>query len=454
MGILKNKVIVERCNDYDRKNVDEVLDLFDSLFAETIGHGETVVIKPNWIAPCHKYNADEWQSVITHPRFISGVVRKVIRQLNGKGKIVIADAPQTDTVFSTLVGRMPIDEWTRACNEQGIDLEVLDLRDHEWTNEGDIIISRKILPGDPMGSVEYNLRDDMSEFYGHQPSAMGYYGADCDIKETNLAHANGNHLYRVSRTVISADVFINLPKWKTHKKAGITCSLKNLVGINTYKNYLPHHTEGTPAMGGDQFPSSNVKSALEVYLLEYFKKILLRYDKYSRYMIPVKKLGKVIFGATQDKIRSGNWYGNDTLWRTILDLNKILLYGNTDGTMKEAEVSRGKKYLSFVDGIIAGEGNGPEAPDPLNTGIIIGGSNPVSVDCVAARLMGFDHLKIPSLYKTFHMKRFPIADFSYTDVEVMSKTMPSYNSPLIDISKENCFCFKPHFGWVHNIELS
>ena len=32
----------------------------------------------------------------------------------------------------------------------------------------------------------------------------------------------------------------SLPKLKTHKKAGITCALKNLIGINGNKEYLPH----------------------------------------------------------------------------------------------------------------------------------------------------------------------------------------------------------------------
>ena len=49
-----------------------------------------------------------------------------------------------------------------------------------------------------------------------------------------------------------------------------------------------------------------------------------------------------------------------------------------------------KKYISIVDGIVAGEGNGPKAPDSVNAGCIIAGSNPVSVDVVCARMMNFD----------------------------------------------------------------
>ena len=63
---------------------------------------------------------------------------------------------------------------------------------------------------------------------------------------------------------LEADVIINLPKLKTHQKAGITCALKNLIGINGNKEYLPHHRIGGFELGGDCYPgSSDLKRALE-----------------------------------------------------------------------------------------------------------------------------------------------------------------------------------------------
>jgi Domain of unknown function (DUF362) len=134
--------------------------------------------------------------------------------------------------------------WVEMGMRAGTQVDILDLRDDEWRTEHDVIVSRTKLPGDPRGSTECDLTQ-FSEFVDHRPSAAGYFGADYNRQETNWAHSNGHHRYKVSRTVIESDVFINLPKLKTHKKAGITASLKNLVGINTYKNWLPHHTEGT-----------------------------------------------------------------------------------------------------------------------------------------------------------------------------------------------------------------
>src|SRR5262249_11358484 len=203
------------------------------------------------------------------------------------------------------------------------------------------------LPGDPRGSTECDLTLH-SEFVDHRPGAAGYCGADYDRKETNLAHSDGHHRYKVSRTVIESDVFVNLPKLKTHKKAGITASLKNLVGINTYKNWLPHHTEGTPQNGGDQFPHKTVRTTAEGRALEGARRVLSSHTELGRLIGPLKSLGKLALGDTRNVIRNGSWYGNDTIWRMILDLNKILLYANPDGTLRPDRLDQRKRYITLV----------------------------------------------------------------------------------------------------------
>ena len=42
----------------------------------------------------------------------------------------------------------------------------------------------------------------------------------------NRTHTRGRHQYLVAREVIEADLVVNLPKLKTHMKAGITGALK------------------------------------------------------------------------------------------------------------------------------------------------------------------------------------------------------------------------------------
>ena len=285
------KVHVEPCKEYDAAAIDAALERCAAVFDSTIRKGDRVVLKPNWIAQSHKYEPDVWECVITHPALITGVLRRVLHALDGEGRVVITDGPQTDTSWDALMRRMEPEKWIRMGHEAGIEVSIVDLREDAWETRGDVNVKRMKLPGDPAGSTVCDL-GAQSEFDGHQPTQKGYYGADYDTAETNEAHSNGHHRYRVSRTVIDSDVLVNIPKLKTHKKAGITCSLKNLVGINTYKNWLPHHNEGTPAQGGDQFPCDTKKSRLEATLSRGFKSILLKMPWLGRAFIPLKAIGK------------------------------------------------------------------------------------------------------------------------------------------------------------------
>ena len=246
---------------------------------------------------------------------------------------------------------------------------------------------------------------------------------------------------------MDADVFINLPKLKTHKKVGVTCALKNLVGINANKNWLPHHTEGTPEDGGDQFPAANTRTRLEYSWMGAAKRWLKNRPALSRLFVPVKKAGRLVFGDTQKVVRSGNWHGNDTCWRMVLDLNKCFFFFDGSGQPRKKPL----RYLTVVDGIVAGEGNGPMSPDPKACGVIIAGTHPVAVDCVAATLMGFDWQKLRLLKQSFAMREMSFVPFSPDDIEVVSNK-PAWSGKLNNM--EETFSFRPHFGWVGTIENS
>src|SRR5690554_5888999 len=83
-------------------------------------------------------------------------------------------------------------------------------------------------------------------------------GADYDEEITIAHHSGGRNAYLVARTVLSADLVVNVPKVKTHKKSGVTLSMKNLIGINGDKNWLPHYRAGFTSRGGDEFPRPNL----------------------------------------------------------------------------------------------------------------------------------------------------------------------------------------------------
>jgi hypothetical protein len=85
----------------------------------------------------------------------------------------------------------------------------------------------------------------------------------------------------------------------------------------------------------------------------------------------LKRVGRWVFGDTNQVVRSGNWYGNDTAWRMVLDLNKVLFYFDGEGKQLQSPL----RYLTIVDRIVAGEGDGPVVADPLSAGLIVAGFN-------------------------------------------------------------------------------
>jgi len=164
----------------------------------------------------------------------------------------------------------------------------------------------------------------------------------------------------------------------------------------------------------------------------------------SRLFIPLKKAGRIYFGSTHKVVRSGNWHGNDTCWRMVLDLNQCLFYFDGNGERRKKPL----RYLAVVDGIIGGEGNGPMAPDPKPCGVIVAGTHPAAVDCVAATLMGFDWRKL-RLLKNCFARESNFVPFQAEAIEVISN-QPAWSGKLEQIV--DTFNFRPHFGWVGAIE--
>lgn len=440
------RVEVRRVASYDVEAIERVLP--DGLF-DVIEPGDAVVLKPNWVLEGHQKDPRAWEHVITHPAVITAVLRKVLARLGGAGRVSILDAPTTEASFRALLARYPVAGWQALARTYGTRLEILDLRDWEWRVRDGVVVARTRLPGDPRGGTEVDLVGAASEFHGHRRSVRGYYGADYDRAETNRAHDGHHNLYRVSRTALAADVFVNLPKLKTHRKAGITSCLKNLVGINTYKNFLPHHSEGGPSDGGDQYPTDGVHARVEGPLRGFLGQHLLQHPSLARALAPAVRLGRRLFGDTQRVVRSGNWHGNDTIWRMILDLNKVLRYANEDGTLRPGEAAYAKRYVGIVDAVVAGDGNGPLAPDPVEMGYLVCGGDAVAIDAACAALMGFDPSCIPTIARAPEARRYPLCDGSLDDVRIVHDGREVAVAELPAAWVVPC---TPHHGWRGRIE--
>ncbi len=417
--------------------------------ADFIRSGDHVVLKPNWVKEHdERYpGPDQWEHVVTHPDVIEAVIHWLAPKLQGVGRVTVCDAPQTDSSFATLRRYCGLDQMIARCQElwPSLRFELLDLRPEEWHAVDGVTVAKTELPGDPLGSTHVRLNED-SEFVGFHGLGQ-LYGASYNMAETNERHRDATHEYLLCRTPMAADVLINLPKLKCHKKVGLTCALKNLVGINANKNWLPHHTEGTPDQGGDQFPAPTLKAKLEHSWMGRIKRLLFGRHWLSKLFVPVKKLGRLVFGDTQKVVRSGNWHGNDTCWRMVVDLNKSFFHFDGEGRPR----SQPARYLAVVDGIIAGEGNGPMAPDAKPCGVIVAGANPAAVDSACCALMGFDWRKIKLLTGVFAAKTKRVAEFSHDAIEARSN-FSEYQKPLAAYTAEDSFRFKPHFGWVGTVE--
>lgn len=230
-----------------------------------------------------------------------------------------------------------------------------------------------------------------------------------------LAHRPGRHQYLVSREVLDANLIINLPKLKTHKKAGITCALKNLVGINGNKEYLPHHRVGGSLSGGDCYPGRSALKRTQEWLL----------DQQNRSRSPsgaaawhyVASLAGAAAARTGDSLGvEGSWSGNDTVWRMCLDLNRILLYGTVEGTLADTVQRR---VVHIADGMVAGQGDGPLAPTPLALGLLLASENPWAMDWVAAHLLNMEPSRIALVREASGKFRWPISISSPEDIHIL-----------------------------------
>jgi hypothetical protein len=210
-------------------------------------------------------------------------------------------------------------------------------------------------------------------------------------------HRPGRHEYLVVKCVQKADLFINLPKLKTHIKAGLSAALKNLVGINGHKEFLPHHTRGAYFDGGDCYCAGNVFSRLaDRWYDDWWERQAEMPVRGRRVRAIVHRmLRAAAAGAGAGMISAGSWSGNETLWRTILDLNHLVYFGP----------QRPQYILTIVDGVIGGEGEGPLQPTPKSVGWLVAGENPACIDAVLARSMGYNCARIPVVYHALTHKR-------------------------------------------------
>lgn len=408
---------------------------------EVVRSGDMVLLKPNLVCEAREGHPDQYEQIVTSASVVRAVLDYVLIALAGKGRVVIADSPQTDSDFGLTAQRTGLAGMVEAVRARArVPVDLLDLRTERWIVRDGVCTGSVTLPGDPAGYVRADL-GRASHFEGSSGSSS-FYGAAYDTGVTNRSHSAGRHVYEVSGMALSADVVINIPKLKTHKKCGMTGCLKGMVGLAGNKNMLPHYRFGPPSEGGDQFPDGRRGGRIENLAVKAAKRIVLRGGRVAGVAArALKPLGYGIFGSTSEVIRSGNWHGNDTTWRMVLDLAAIITFCDRSGTPGR---SMRRRFFNVVDGIVGGQGNGPLDADPAPSSVVLAGFSPLAVDAVSAAAAGFDPMSIPLLKGGFESPW----GFAPCPPEGVETVFEGDGAIITGFgSFPPVFEFEKHFGW-------
>jgi uncharacterized protein (DUF362 family) len=390
-------------------------------FCDLVRRGARITLKPNWVLHYNQSGAS-LDCLITHPSVIEAVAQYAA--LNRPAIITIGDAPLQGCDFGKLMELCGLPAIAQNIEQRfGVPCKIVDFR--RTVLEGGTIGGHREEGRRPESNyVLFDLAErSLLEPLAWEPGQFRVTMYNPDY--LNRTHTRGRHQYLVAREVIDADLVVNLPKLKTHMKAGITGALKNLVGINGNKEYLPHHRKGGSGGGGDCYEGTSwLKTTAEnIY------DIANRSDSGTVQTVAAQSARVLIKAATvlgDNTNLEGAWYGNDTVWRMCLDLQRILRYGRLDGSLA-AEPQR--KVLSVTDAIIGGEGEGPLRNTPISSGFLTASLSTAAAEWVHARLMGIDPIKIPLVREAFHVAQLPLATFAPSDIMVRleDQTIPAGN---------------------------
>jgi uncharacterized protein (DUF362 family) len=409
--------------------------------------GDTVVLKPNLVLHSHSWGMDV-KSVVTHGSVVRAVLDYVTIALRGDGKIIIGDAPLQSCDFESVTALTGIRGVVDYYASRVIPVELVDFRKVEsrFTADG-VVDSRTALEGDPLGTTPVDL-GGLSRLAGIAEGYHRYRVTNYDPREMSKHHNESVNEYLIANSILQADVVINIPKIKTHRKVGVTAALKNLVGINGHKDWLPHHRQGSADEGGDEYRYANRAKRLASDLLDS-ENSSDHWVAKRAYHYPRRALNVLVKLTRKDPFWEGSWFGNDTAWRMVHDLNRILLYASRTGRIED---ERQRRVFTVADGIIAGEAEGPLEPTPKPVGVIVAGLYSGAVDAVIARLMGFDYRKIPVIREAFEQGEHPLVPFPPQEIRVVSD-MQRWNGCDLTGGSDS-LRFEPPDGWKGHIEIS
>jgi uncharacterized protein (DUF362 family) len=392
-----------------------------------VGIDKKILLKPNWVY--NNVKESDKLCLTTHPNIILAVLEFIL-QLR-PSSVIIGDSPIQSCNWDLLHSSGFIKKIIELQEINKISIKIVDFRNEKWEQ-------KRTLQKNCRNKSDYILYDLFTDSLLEPLSVLNktFRVGDYALEETIKNHNKGTHKYLIAREVIDADIIVNLPKLKTHQKAGITNGLKNYVGTIGDKACLAHYSSNLSQNGGDCFPGNNLirKSA------EYFKEISYKF-KGKFFYYPLHYLSSAIWGLAPKSNYanlSGAWYGNDTVWRMVLDINKIMSFGTLNGEISSVPQ---RKLVTISDAIIAGQCDGPLNPKPHPMGMVSISKNDFLLDYIMANLMGFEGSKIPLL-------RSCVNTIDKSEVQVY---LDGRRINLCDLNKYSIKALPPK-GWVGKME--
>ncbi|MBV8773929.1 MAG: DUF362 domain-containing protein [Deltaproteobacteria bacterium] len=393
---------------YGPETIEYFRGLLQAAQLERVVQGKRVLLKPNWVM--HENQSGQGlDCLITHPKLIEVIAEATLRA--GAAQLVIADAPVQGCDFSRLAEACSLSAMRTRLERLG-EVHIRDLR--LITRTGGELWSRVTASE---RTIDDYVRFDLGEGSRLEPvtGGSGNFRVTCyDPAELQKTHAPGRHCYLIARELIESDVVLNVPKLKTHGKAGMTAALKNLVGVNGHKSYLPHHRRGATGDGGDCYEQRRTLKRAAEFALDQCNAAGALPSRYLWGRVAGLALSMERY-AGGDADVEGSWYGNDTVWRMVLDLHAIARYGTAKGVL--AATPR-RRILNITDAVIAGEADGPLRPEPAALGYISLSYDCPAADWVNALLLGMDPRCVPAIIQCFTPSVPPQAAFSPDKISV------------------------------------
>ena len=348
--------------------------------------GKKILLKPNWVL--HDKTESDRICLRTHDAFLL-VALELLLEMQPE-RIVLGDAPVQGCNWERMLSTDFIESVHQLSGQYKVPVSIKDFRRVSYNPE--------------TNQLEQN-RNAIEEFIIFDVGKRSYLEEVSDderspFRVTNYdpgrlaeSHRKGVHKYCITKELFDADLVITVPKIKTHQKAGLTNALKILVGVNGDKDYLPHHRKGALGDGGDCYPGKNPLRKMSEDILDYANTKIGK-PSYKPLLHLTAALWRVSKPDNEQNLAAG-WYGNDTTWRMVLDINQVVLFGKLDGTLSDT-VQR--ELYSLCDGIVAGQGDGPLKPDPLALGVVAFSNDAAFMDIVAGNIMRMEVDKITLLH--------------------------------------------------------